>query len=384
MVYQKRRVRFGLDTPNKEAAASKSAKIFRFLIENGWEETLVEFKPQSSQEEVSEKGDTVGALIEASTRLSTARPQSKDTYIKAFRRVVAGVKKIQDGKKYDGLKGGTKAWQAKVDAVKLSEITPAAVTAWKNRYLEAANENATSLQSAKTTVNSLIRNAKALFSRKLLPFLEKELELPEPLPFDQVSMEKPASLRYHSRMDATKIIEAGMAELRDTEPEVLKALMLACVCGLRISEIDYLLWDAFAFDQATLRVETTEYHQLKSADSAGEIDLDEHMVSMFREFQAKAAGDFVLECGSAKKRPGSRHYRCDSVFNRLRGWLRDQGVKSKKPVHELRKEIGSIIASEHGIFEASRYLRHSDIRITAAIYVGKKKRITPMLDIKSI
>jgi hypothetical protein len=43
----------------------------------------------------------------------------------------------------------------------------------------------------------------------------------------------------------------------------------------------------------------------------------------------------------------------------------------------MRKEIGSIVASEHGIFEASRYLRHSDIRITSAFYADKKKTVTP-------
>jgi hypothetical protein len=58
-------------------------------------------------------------------------------------------------------------------------------------------------------------------------------------------------------------------------------------------------------------------------------------------------------------------------------WLRAHGVESSKPIHTLRKEIGSVIASEHGIFEASRYLRHSDIRITSAIYADKKKAVTP-------
>ena len=58
-------------------------------------------------------------------------------------------------------------------------------------------------------------------------------------------------------------------------------------------------------------------------------------------------------------------------------WLRIHGVDALKPLHTMRKEIGSIIASEHGIFEASRYLRHSDIRITSAIYADKKKTVTP-------
>ncbi len=280
------------------------------------------------------------------------------------------------------MKGGTKAWQESVDAVKLSEITPRRVTKWKNRYLEAANQNPASLQSAKTTVNSLVRNAKAQFSRKLLPFLSEEISMPNPLPFDQVSMEKPALMRYHSKINATEIIRAAMSELRYSDPEVLKALTLACICGLRISEIDYLLWQAVDLNEAALRVETTEYHQLKSADSAGEIDLNDQVVALFRDFQVEAKGEFVVESErEANKRPGSRHYRCDRVFNRLRAWLRSQGVTARKPIHELRKEVGSIIVSEHGIFEASRYLRHSDIRITAAIYVDKKRRITPSLNL---
>lgn len=41
----------------------------------------------------------------------------------------------------------------------------------------------------------------------------------------------------------------------------------------------------------------------------------------------------------------------------------------------MRKEIGSLIADEHGIYAASRFLRHADIRITAAHYLDKKRRI---------
>ncbi|MFT4176845.1 MAG: hypothetical protein QM627_09330 [Luteolibacter sp.] len=61
-------------------------------------------------------------------------------------------------------------------------------------------------------------------------------------------------------------------------------------------------------------------------------------------------------------------YRCNREFSTLIRWLKQQGVPPLKPIHTLRKEIGSIIASEHGIFAASRYLRHSDIHITAAVY----------------
>ena len=74
-------------------------------------------------------------------------------------------------------------------------------------------------------------------------------------------------------------------------------------------------------------------------------------------------------------RPG-RTYRCDPVFDRLSQWLRSKGVKANKPLHELRKEIGALIATEHGIYAASRFLRHSDITTTARHYADHKARIS--------
>jgi integrase len=68
----------------------------------------------------------------------------------------------------------------------------------------------------------------------------------------------------------------------------------------------------------------------------------------------------------------SRTYRCDATFKDLVTWLQAQGVPGHRPIHTLRKEIGSVIASRDGIFAASRYLRHSDIRITSKLYADTK------------
>jgi integrase len=70
------------------------------------------------------------------------------------------------------------------------------------------------------------------------------------------------------------------------------------------------------------------------------------------------------------------HYRCDKVFKRLTKWLREHGVTSAKPIHELRKAFGSAICQRAGIHQASRSLRHSDIRVTSAVYVDSKSRIS--------
>ncbi len=102
------------------------------------------------------------------------------------------------------------------------------------------------------------------------------------------------------------------------------------------------------------------------------------MVTELSELRKKVHGDFVIPSDrEAKRHEGSSWYRCEEVFSNLIKWLRKNGVKSKKPLHELRKEVGSIIARDFGIFEASRFLRHRDIRVTASIYVDKKQRVVP-------
>ena len=70
------------------------------------------------------------------------------------------------------------------------------------------------------------------------------------------------------------------------------------------------------------------------------------------------------------------YYRCERIFDRLNAWLHAKGVTANKPLHELRKEIGAQIATHHGIYAASRFLRHSDITTTARHYAEHKTRIS--------
>jgi integrase len=372
-----KRGRFALDTPNQKVAAAKAAEIYRRVVAVGWDAALEQYRPQVAPETV--RAATVGDLIEIACSVSSARRHSLDAYTKAFRRIVSEIKGIAKGRKFDAAKGGSLAWRQQVDAITLAELLPSDVQTWKNRRLREHEADPIARRKATVTVNSLIRNAKALLGKKLLPFLDQRLAIPRPLPFDGIALEKGPSLRYASKIDAYAVLARAKEELAADEPEVLKVLVLAMVCGLRRSEIDHLLWRAFDFNRSILRVENTEYHQLKSEDSAGEVDLDPGTCAWFHHARAKHPKSlFVIESPNPPRIQGlSRFYRCDSIFQRANEWLRTQGVTDGKPLHTLRKEIGSIIASEHGIFAASRYLRHSDIRITSAFYADKKQVVTP-------
>ena len=372
IAHQGQRHRFTWKETNAEAVAPLALAIYRKIVVNGWDAALADHKPDL----VKAKSTTVkvGKFIEAATRLSSARRETQDAYAKALRRITAGVMGMDNGRKYD-FKRGSAEWRDKVDDTPLDKLTPAAVLAWKNSFLKSSRTPEERGHAA-VTVNSLLRNSKALMSKKIAPFLKQEITLPPQLWFEGITTEEEPSLRYRSKIDAATIIAAARAELADPEPEAFKLLLLTLVCGLRRSEADALLWDQVDLERSVISLHDTEFKRLKSKDSGGDIGLDAELVALLRGYLARAKGQFVLETPKKSRveitEHKSRGYRCDATHRVLLDWLRKHKVPGKRPMHVLRKEIGSIIASRDGIFKASRYLRHSDIRITSRLYADTK------------
>lgn len=156
--------------------------------------------------------------------------------------------------------------------------------------------------------------------------------------------------------------------------------LLAVMCGLRRSEIDNLLWRDFDFEEKLLRVTSNEYKKVKSVDSEGDIDLDENLIMALIQYKQGATSPFVIGNMNKPANEGKGVYRCHRLFTILVKWLRGKGIDTRTPIHTLRKEIGSIIYEKLGLLAASRLLRHADVGITAAIYVGKKTRVSAGLD----
>ena len=106
--------------------------------------------------------------------------------------------------------------------------------------------------------------------------------------------------------------------------------------------------------------------------------IDVGLSSILHGFRAKALVQYVLEEGTGvtASRLWGQRYRCEDVFERLTRWLRSRGVEGAKPLHTLRKEAGSIIATKAGIYAASHFLRHADIQVTSMHYADHKERVT--------
>jgi integrase len=363
-----------LGTPNKEAAAAKARDIYRSLQANGWDATLAKYRPESAP--APRLNATVGEFIAEVKAKADGDPKTIEGYCRSLRKIVVDIHGLADTvEKFDFHTGGYQRWLEKVHAVRLATITPEKVQAWKRSFLSKAGTDTLSQRQAKVSVNSFLRQARSLFSPKLIRHLN--IELPSPLPLAGVEFEPRQSLKYHSGFDAMALIGTARDALSEKEPELFKIFVLAVMVGLRRREIDLLEWPSFRWELGVIRIEPTRYFHPKSEDSIGDVQVDPEVMDLFRGYRARATGDFVIESTRVPKRGVTyEHYRCQEDFEKLTKWLRQQGVNANKPLHTLRKEYGSGICATHGIHAASRALRHADIGITNQFYTDSRARVT--------
>jgi integrase len=381
-----RREEFRFDTTNRQAAAIQALDVFRFLKANGWPATLAKYKPEVQTVKLNA---TIGDYLAAVRDTNRLRSRTFLNYQNALRTIAAEaftVKLDKGASKFDYRSGnreqsGRATWIGKIDAHKLGELTLEKVTDWKRKRVAQAGHSPAAIASAKRTVNSYIRCARSLFAPGVIREV-KGLTLPDKLPFAGVELEETGSTKYVSKINAQILIAAAKRDLKTNDPEAYKAFLLGLFAGLRKAEIDSLEWRMIDFSANLIRLEQTEWLHLKTDDSAAEITADPEVLVELRAMIPKPTDkpaqwkQFVL-VGHRPPRPESPrpYYRCEETFERLNAWLRSKGITANKPLHELRKELGALIATEQGIYAASRFLRHSDISTTARHYADHKARI---------
>ena len=378
-----RREWFNLGTPNRAAAAVKARDIYLWLVSAGWQPTLERFKPDMV---VAADGCTVGEFLDQVKAVSGLKPVTFEIYARKFRSLVAGAFKIAGGPaKHDYVNGGHKAWLEKVRAVRLDKLTPDKVNEWKVRELKAASSNPLRLKRAQVTVRSILLSSKALFTPGIRRHLT--LRLPSPLPFEGVALPELGKSRYKSEINPALLLQQARRELAEgwqgegqplqPRPELFKVILLALGAGLRRDEMDTLQWKQIQWHRNAITIETTEHSSTKSADSEADVDVDPGLLDILKGYLPKPGqGTPFVIASPIQPRPDAtsyHHYRCDRLFKELIAWLRGKGVSARNALHSLRKEFGSQICAQAGIYAASVALRHSSINLTREHYVDKKQ-----------
>jgi integrase len=256
-------------------------------------------------------------------------------------------------------------------------ILPVTVTGRPATSDESQNASRMERQPAKSRKRSPRRGheARSLFGAETLAKVRDVVEIPNPVPFTGVKVQRVHVTHYRSGFNVESLLESAREELAIDKPEQFKIFLLGAMAGLRRNEIDKLPWSAFRWDEGVIHIQVTEYFRPKSRASENGIPVDPELMEIFRGYHARRRGEFVIESDSAPDNGKPyEHYRCQREFVELIGWLRSKGVVSRTPLHTLRKEFGSQINARFGLVAAQRMLRHAQVAVTAAHYVEIKQR----------
>lgn len=391
-----RRTTFPLGTPKKALAAAKARDIFSFITVNGMAAASAKFKKAVERPNPV----TVGQYLAQAQKHLEVRPKTFTAYAAVLRRIAADIAGLEsDNAKFDYQSGGREKWRRRVDAIKLDLLTPENIRDWRTEFLGRAKGDSVKLKAARNSVSSFIRTGKALFSKRIL----KHIEGIERSPFADIEL-KQLALRYRSEIDFEKLLKAASTELapkvsipspatlqlpgpgpkresrrsRGSPPgELFKIFLLCATAGLRRSEVDTLEWSAFHFQDNFIRITATRFFEGKSEASHDDVYLDPEICALFRGFYSQRKSKFVIESPFLPKSGANyQYYRCQRLFEELVGWLREHGVTGRNAIHLLRKEYGSQLTKTHGIFVASRALRHASVQTTERFYASQKGQVS--------
>lgn len=411
--------KISLRTGSKKEAAKKATEVFAQVSEHGWEKGL-----QAAFGEVAraKTNATVGDWLAAAEKTGLFRP-------KTFRDEASKLRKIADciilgevPKKSEvdpsrfGQGKEAAAWKAKAESLPLEQLTDAQIVWWRKEFKKNAK---TPLEEARATRSgiSYIGAGKSFFRPEVVEAIKAtgEIVAPTTLPFRAIKQDKKPSSQYHSEIQSPEALliaarrdlwELTADQLRDAsyseqgldpntvqtnEQETLhfqtlaqrhraafQFIVLGLVCGLRRGEADKLTWPQVNTTERNIHIRITDYHAPKS-DSSGKVPFEPELIPVLNEWSAEQGEDarFVIAGTRPEDLAPSEEYRAKKAAKIAAKWLRGKGITANKPVHSLRKEYGSDVCNQAGIYAASKHLRQKNTRVTEEHYLENKKQVTP-------
>lgn len=284
-------------------------------------------------------------------------------------------------------------------AKRLSQLEIPRIEKFVATYHKGAEEKGRNPQSARTSVQTIIRNCSSLFSPRMLRAYRKrgldELENPfsgidlppvritpySPLPVGILSeiCKKAETLKSGDpTASAPKKVRNRALGPDFRKPQIASYLLflLELGLGLRRNEADKAEWAWIlpSIDgRHIMEVRETNFFRPKSRQRRI-LPVPKQILDVLEQYRRKD-DPFIVPGLSPRiyqrhEEPTNIPYRCDEAHRALVSWLRLQGVEDDKPCHKLRKEFGSAVATTFGLFAAQRMLGHSSPLVTEAHYAG--------------
>ncbi len=292
----------------------------------------------------------------------------------------------------------------------LRQLTPEAIEHARDLYRAEARKSRREDAGIQNTLSKVLRNAAACFSREACAILSRNgLDVENPfegirrtqeiqpvyaLPEADVERiwqelpllrdgnpkaEDPNQRKLGRKKPPAPAAAREAVDFRKPYPASYAAVLLALGAGLRANEIDKARWSWFRFgkkDECFLIIGPETDFRPKGG-SARSIKIPYDLFSALEATRHDKASPYVLG-GQETVAPSvlaSESYRCRDALAIANAWLRARGIESEKkrgnPLHRLRKQFGSFVATEFGLFAAQKALGHSSPTVTSKYYAGQ-------------
>ena len=220
-------------------------------------------------------------------------------------------------------------------------------------------------QSEKRTFAAAIGAAASIFKKDALAYY-KSRNIPLVNPFEGLRVMKPKVSAY---IPLSPEIRESIWNDCQTElaPHDAMIVLMALGIGMRRSEIEAALpsWlSSQGAEKAIVEIREEKHFTPKNGES-GMVPIPKALLDTLLKLRGVDKSPFFVPCDS-KKAGTSRLWMRVKAVN---AWLKSKGVNDPKPLHCLRKELGSIIAKSQGVLEASKILRNT-VAVCSTHYVG--------------
>lgn len=212
-----------------------------------------------------------------------------------------------------------------------------------------------------TSYNSRIRQAKSVFKKPALKFYSKKgFEVRNP--FDGMEFQKTKTDCYSPLSEKIRNAVWEGSGLDNTQKLVIR---LALGAGLRAGEITAarLSWLCSDGKRHWIEVRKEEDYQPKDKETR-QIPITKDYHNDLLKLRGNSSSPYLVPNGSNVAK------RLKKTLEKVTFWLQQQGIDDTHPIHVLRKEFGSLVATHHDIFVASKLLGHSSVQVTEAHYAS--------------
>lgn len=268
-----------------------------------------------------------------------------------------------------------------IDAKPSTDFNARLLEEFKLKMLASVGADRLDQDRIAITVNSMIRQARSLFSKKLPLNFYHDLILPDIIALREVHLLKEPAKGFHMPSQSVlDRIQKAVPALAQSDPNCYIIYLLSYGSGLRPGEIKFARqhWiEPHPEAGHVIRMQNESDFRIKDNEERI-VKIEPWALEGLRAVMIPVLPgqpDYILR--------GNKTERADHAFRRFSIFVKNCGLDRIKAAHEMRKIFGSLVTQQAGLRAAQEALGHSSYATTERYYAGQvnlpKYQIAPQL-----